>query len=167
MFANQIGKTMEVYVDDMLVKSLKARDHVRDLREMFTILRRYKMKLNPNKCAFGVESGKFLGYMVSHRGIEANPEKIRAILEMRSPQKVKEVQSLMGRIAALTRFVSKATDRCQPFFKALKKTDGFVWTEECEEAFSEMKAYFTSPRSSQSQRMAKPCTSTSRFPIGP
>ena len=66
-------------------------------------------------------------------------------LEMRSPQKVKEVQSLTGRISALTRFVSKATDRCQPFFKALKKTDGFVWTEECEEAFHEMKAYFSSP----------------------
>ena len=78
-------------MDDMLVKSLKAHNQVRDLREMFTILRRYKMKLNPNKCAFGVESGKFLGYMVSRRGIEANPEKIRAILEMRSPQKVKEV----------------------------------------------------------------------------
>ena len=121
MFANQIGKTMEVYMDDMLVKSLKAHDHVRDLREMFTILRRYKMKLNPNKCAFGVESGKFLGYMVSLHGIEANPEKIKAILEMRSPQKVKEVQSLTGRIAALTRFVSKAIDRCQPFFKALRR----------------------------------------------
>ena len=139
MFANQI------------VKSLKACDHVRDLREMFTILRRYKMKLNPNKCAFGVESGKFPGYMVSRRGIEANPEKIRAILEMRSPQKVKEIQNLTRMIAALTRFVSKATDRCQPFFKALKKTDDFVWTKECEEAFREMKTYFSSPRSSKTE----------------
>ena len=85
MFADKVGKTMEVYVNDMLVKSLKAPDHVRDLREMFAILHRYKMKLNPNKCAFGVESGKFLGYMVSLRVIEANPEKIKAILEMRSP----------------------------------------------------------------------------------
>ena len=140
IFADQIGKTMEVYVDDMLVKSLLATNHVRDLREMFTILRRYKMKLNPNKCVFGVESGKFLGYIVSRRGIEANPEKIKALLEMKSPRRVKEVQSLTGRIAALTRFVSKATDKCQPFFKALKKTDGFEWTIECEEAFQEMKA---------------------------
>ena len=92
---------------------------------MFTILRRYKMKLNPNKCVFGVESGKFLGYVVSQRGIEANPEKIKALLEMKSPRRVKEVQSLTGRIAALTRFVAKATDKCQPLFKALKKTDGF------------------------------------------
>ena len=97
MFTNQIGKTMEVYMDDMLVKSLKAHDHARDLREMFTILRRYKMKLNPNKCAFGVESGKFLGYMVSRRGIEANPEKIKAILEMRLPQKSQRSSKLDGK----------------------------------------------------------------------
>ena len=85
MFANQICKTMEVYVNDMLVKSLEAPNHVHHLREMSAILRRYKMKLNPNKCAFKVKSGKFLGYMVNRCGIEANPEKIRAILEMRSP----------------------------------------------------------------------------------
>ena len=84
MFANQIVKTMELYMDDMLVKSLKAGGHVRDLKEMFAILQRYKMKLNPNKCAFGVELGKFLGYMVSKRGIEANLKKITGILEMRS-----------------------------------------------------------------------------------
>ena len=77
MFTKQIGKTMEVYVDDMLVKSLKAPDHVNDLKETFTLLRRYKMKLNPNKCAFGVESGKFLGFIVNQRGIEANPDKIQ------------------------------------------------------------------------------------------
>ena len=103
------------------------------------------MKLNPNKYDFRVESGKFLGYMVSRHGIEANPEKIKAILEMRSPQKVKEVQSLTGRFAAVTRLMSKATDRCQPFFKALQKTDGFMWTEEYEKAFHEMKTYFSSP----------------------
>ena len=76
MFANQIGKTMEVYVDDMLVKSMRSSDHLAHLAEMFSILRIYKMKLNPNKCAFGVASGKFLGYMVNQRGIEANPDKI-------------------------------------------------------------------------------------------
>ena len=85
IFADLIGKTMEVYVDDMLVKSLLATNHVDNLREMFLILRRYKMKLNPNKSVFGVESGKFLGYIVSRRGIEANPEKIKALLDMRSP----------------------------------------------------------------------------------
>ncbi|XP_024018662.1 uncharacterized protein LOC112090784 [Morus notabilis] len=96
MFAGQIGKSMEVYVDDMLVKSKKTEDHVDDLRRMFGVLRAYKMKLNPRKCAFGVASGKFLGFMVSSRGIEANPEKIHALLDMESPRKPKEVQKLTG-----------------------------------------------------------------------
>ena len=116
---------MEVYADDMLVKSLHATNHIHDLREMFTILRRYKMKLNPNKCVFGVESGKFLGYIVSRRGIEANPEKIKALLEMKSPRRIKEVQSLTGRIAALTRFVSKATDKCSTVLQSSKEDGRF------------------------------------------
>ena len=82
---------MEVYVDDMLVKSLKKEDHVIDLREMFALLRRYNMKLNPAKCAFGVGSGKFLGFMVNHRGIEANPSKVQALLDLQSPKTVKDI----------------------------------------------------------------------------
>jgi hypothetical protein len=82
MFQTQIGRNMEVYMDDMLVKSAKLGDHINDLHEAFGTLKLYGMKLNPAKCAFGVSSGKFLGYMVSSRGIEANPEKIRAVLEM-------------------------------------------------------------------------------------
>ena len=99
------------------------------------------MKLNPSKYAFGVSSGKFLGFIVSQRGIEVNPKKVRAILEMSSPRTTKEVQSLTGRVAALNRFVSKATDKCLPFFKTLKKA--FVWTEECETAFQELKHYLS------------------------
>ena len=91
------------------------------------------MKLNPNKCAFEVSSEKFLGFMVSHRGIEANPDKIQAILDMKPPQSVKEVQSLTERVAALNRFVSKATDKCLPFFRVLKKA--FEWTDDCQRAF--------------------------------
>ena len=87
------------------------------------------MKLNPSKCAFGVSLGKFLGFMVSQRGIEANPDKIQAIPDMKPPQNVKEVQSLTERVAALNKFVSKATDKCLPFFKVLKKT--FEWTDDC------------------------------------
>ncbi|XP_074324151.1 uncharacterized protein LOC141661067 [Apium graveolens] len=101
MFKNQIGRTMEVYVDDMLVKSEVTSDHIKHLTEMFNILRRFRMKLNPQKCVFGVESGKFLGFIVNHRGIEANPAKIKALLDMKSPTNVKQVQSLTGRIAAL------------------------------------------------------------------
>ena len=96
MFRPQIGRNVEVYVDDMLVKSLDEGKHLDDLQETFNTLRRYNMKLNPSKCAFGVASGKFLGFMVSYRGIEANPEKIRAILDMKPPQNIKEVQSLTG-----------------------------------------------------------------------
>ena len=99
------------------------------------------MKLNPSKCVFGVASGKFLGFMVSQRGIEANPEKVQAIINMVSPRTVKEVQKLTGRIAALNRFVSRATDKCLPFFKMLKQA--FAWTDKCEEAFQDLKRYLS------------------------
>ena len=129
MFRLQIGQNVEVYVDDMLVKSQDEERHLDDLQETFDTLWQYNMKLNPNKCAFRVSSGKFLSFMVSHRGIEANPNKIQTILDMKPPQNVKEVQSLTERVAALNRFVSKATDKCLPFFKVLKKA--FEWTDEC------------------------------------
>ena len=134
---------MEVYVDDMLVKSKEELAHLDDLRETFATLKQYQMKLNPGKCVIGVASGKFLGFMVSQRGIEANPEKVQAIINMASPKTVKEVQKLTGRIAALNRFVSRAMDKCLPFFKTLKQA--FVWTEECEAAFEELKRYLRNP----------------------
>ncbi|KAJ4715114.1 Retrovirus-related Pol polyprotein from transposon opus [Melia azedarach] len=102
LFKEQIGMTMEIYVDDMITKSMKIADHVSHLRGTFDVLRKFGMKLNPEKCAFGVVAGKFLGYMVHQRGIEANPEKIKAIVEMRSPRMTKEIQSLAGRVAALS-----------------------------------------------------------------
>lgn len=143
MFQTQIGRNMEVYVDDMLVKSLTTGGHVADLTEAFGNLRRYRMKLNHQKCAFGVDSGKFLGFMVSHRGIEANPDKVRAILEMLSPRTMKQLQQLTGRLVALNRFVSRSSDKCLPFFMVLKKA--FSWTEECERAFGELKIYLANP----------------------
>ena len=96
MFRPQIGRNVEVYVDDMLVKSLDEEEHLDNLQETFDTLRRFSMKSNPSKCVFGVSLGKFLGFMVSHREIEANPEKIKAILNMKPPQSIKEVQSLTG-----------------------------------------------------------------------
>ena len=143
MFKKQIGRNVEVYVDDMLVKSREEEDHLDDLRETFNTFRQYNMQLNPSKCAFGVSSGKFLGFIVSQRGIEANPEKVRAILKMSLPRTTKEVQSLTGRVVAFNRFVSKATDKYLPFFKTLKKA--FAWTEECEIAFQELKHYLSNP----------------------
>ncbi|XP_075649645.1 putative mitochondrial protein AtMg00860 [Castanea sativa] len=101
------------------------------------------MKLNPSKCAFGVTVGKFLGFMVSQRGIEVNPDKIQAIMEMAPPRNVKEVQSLNVKVAALNRFISRATNKCLPFFRTLKKS--FEWTTECQQEFEELKAYLSSP----------------------
>ena len=99
------------------------------------------MKLNPSKCVFGVASGKFLGFMISQRGIEANLDKVQAIINMLLPRTVKDVQKLTGRIAALNRFVSRATDKCLPFFKTLKKA--FAWTDECESTFQDLKRYLS------------------------
>ena len=101
------------------------------------------MKLNPSKCVFEVTAGKFLGFMVSQRGIEVNPEKVRAIVDLEPPRTVKAVQSLNGKVTALNRFVSKATDKCLPFFQVLKKS--FEWTDECQKAFEDLKKYLSSP----------------------
>ena len=110
IFKDQIGDTMEVYIDDMVVKSKKAEDHVRDLAVAFKILEQNNMKLNPAKCNFGVSSGKFLGYIVTKRGIEASPEQIQAILNLEAPKTAKDIQKLTGRVAALNRFISRSSE---------------------------------------------------------
>ena len=143
MLAHQLGRNIQVYVDDMLVKSVRENDHLSDIQETFNTLRSYNMKLNPSKCVFGVTAGKFLGFMVSQRDIEVNPEKVRAILELEPPRTVKAVQSLNRKVAVLNRFVSKATDKCLPFFRVLRKS--FEWTNECQKAFEDLKKYLSSP----------------------
>ena len=99
---------MEIYIDDMLVKSLNRSDHAKDLRKAFSILQTYGLKLNPEKCTFSVESGKVLGYLVSQRGIEVNIDQIQAFMKMNSPRTIKEVQTLRGRITVLSRFISRS-----------------------------------------------------------
>ena len=141
MFRPQIGRNVEVYVDDMLVKSLDEQKHQDDLQETFNTLKRYNMRLNSSKCVFRVSFGKFLGFMVSHKGIEANSDKIQSILDMEPPRSIKEVQSLIGRVATFKRFVSKAIDKCLLFFKVLKKA--FEWTDGCQKAFKDLKTYLT------------------------
>ncbi|KAM0990628.1 hypothetical protein ACFX2C_009117 [Malus domestica] len=126
LYCYKIGKSMEVYVDDMLVKSKHVDQHITNRSETFTILKKYRMRLNPNKCAFSVGSGKFLGFMISQRGIEANPKKIKVILDIKELVTSKDIKSLTGKVAALTRFISKATDRCAPFFKALKGSKKYI-----------------------------------------
>ena len=134
---------MEVYIDDMLVKSIATKLHITYLSEAFKILREYNMKLNLARCALGVSVGKFLGFIVNNRGIEVSPDKIKVVLDMAPPSNIKEVQRLTGRIAALRRFVSKASDKCQPFFQVLKKA--FQWDTHCDEAFAALKTYLSSP----------------------
>lgn len=116
IFKDQIRRSMKVYMDDVLVKSREFDQHIEDLRKAFPILRRYQMKLNPTTCAFAMQSGKFLNFMVSEKGIEANPEKFRAIIEMKSPTNLNKVQKLVDNIAALNRFVFRSTDKYIPFF---------------------------------------------------
>ena len=129
MFHKQIGTFMEVHIDDMQVKSIKAKLHITHLAEAFQVLKSYNTKLNPAKCAFGVSAGKFLGFIVNNRGIEANPNKIKVVLDMLPLVNIKDIQRLTGRIAALSRFISRVSDKCQPFFQVLKKA--FQWDAHC------------------------------------
>ncbi|KAL0320200.1 UNVERIFIED_CONTAM: hypothetical protein Sradi_5281500 [Sesamum radiatum] len=141
IFQPQLGRNVEVYVDDMLIKSKEAHHHVEDLEETFAVLRKYRLKLNPGKCAPGVSRGCFLGFMVIQRCIEVNPDKIRAILDMGPPININEVQLLTGRIDALNLFISKSVEKGLPFFKTRRKVKNFEWTEECQQGFEDLKTY--------------------------
>ena len=121
MFESLLGKNIEIYIDDIVVKSKVVSEHLRDLRVIFEILRSYKLLLNASKCSFVVGSGKFLGYMVTHIRIEVNPDQIKAINNLRTPRNPKEVQKLTGMAAALNRFISRSVDRCRPFFLLINK----------------------------------------------
>ncbi|XP_057505747.1 uncharacterized protein LOC130789037 [Actinidia eriantha] len=145
MFKPVLGRTMDAYIDDMVVKSRKESDHLRDLFEIFAILQQHKLRLNAAKCTFGVGSGKFLGHLITRRGIEADPEQIAAINQLTSPRNAKEVQKLTGMAAALNRFISKSSNKCRPFFKLLRKNTKFVWDEESELALQQFKKYLTEP----------------------
>ena len=120
VFRPLLGRTVEVYVDDIIVKSPNPKQHSTDLAEVFKALRTYNIRLNPEKCTFGVDGGKFLGFMLTQRGIEANPEKCQAIIDMRSPTNVKEVQRLVGRLTAISRFLPKLADQTKPMIKLLE-----------------------------------------------
>ena len=125
MFEPRLGKNIEIYVDDMVVKSKVVTEHLEDLGDIFNVLRRHKLCLNASKCSFDVGSGKFLGYMVTHRGIEVNPNQIKAINNLKPPQNAKEVQKLTGMIVALNRFISRLVDRWRPFYLLINKWKGF------------------------------------------
>jgi hypothetical protein len=139
---SQIGKNVLTYLDDIIVKSTKQENHIADLQEIFANFRRAGLKLNPEKCVFGVKKGKFLGCLVSTKGIEANPSKIEAIRRMEPPKSRKGVQRLTGRLTSLNRFISRSTERNLPFFEVLKSAEVFQWGPTQQKAFEELKQYF-------------------------
>ena len=140
-----MGKNIEVYIDDMVVKSKILSEHIGDLTNIFKILKEHKLCLNASKCSFGVGSSKFLGYMVIHQGIEVNPDQIKVINNLQPPRNPKEVQKLTGMMTALNWFIFRSTDRCRPFFLLMSKWKGFEWTEECAQAFQQLKEYLSHP----------------------
>jgi hypothetical protein len=143
-FGDLIRDRVEVYVDDIVVKTKRGSTLVEDITPVFDKLRATRTKLNPDKCVFGVSAGKLLGFLVSHRGIEANPEKIKAIETMRPPARIKDIQKLAGSLAALSRIISRLGERALPFFRLLRKSGPFSWTEEAERAFQELKQHLVS-----------------------
>jgi hypothetical protein len=144
-FKKQINKNVEAYVDDVVVKTRNSDMVIADLEETFASLREYQWKLNPNKCVVSVPSGKLLGFIISHRSIEANLEKISAITNMKAPTCIKDVQKLTGCIAALNRFISKLGERGLPLFKLFKHQENFVWTTEADQALAQLKKFLSKP----------------------
>ena len=131
----QIGRNVEAYINNMVVKSKTSDELIADLKETFTNLKKYRWKLNPSKCIFGVPSGILLGYIVSARGIEPNPDKVSAITNMKRPTCVKDIQKLTGCMAALNRFISHLSKKGLLFFKLLKAFERFSWSEEADTTF--------------------------------
>jgi hypothetical protein len=138
---SQIGRNVLTYIDDIIVKSTKQQNHIADLQETFANFRQAGLKLNPEKCVFRVKKGKFLGCLVSTKGIEANLNKIEAILRMELSSTKKGAQRLTGRLASLNRFISRSAERNLPFFEVLKSAEVFQWGSAQQKAFEELKQY--------------------------
>src|SRR5215216_6374966 len=143
-FEPQLHRNIEAYMDDIVVKTKDRSTLIQDLEETFANLCEINLKLNPEKCVFGVPSGKLLGFFVSQRGIEANPNKIKAIEKIQAPKTVKDVRRLTGCVATLSKFIFKSTKRALPFFKILKKAGPMKWTLEADAALQDLKAYLSS-----------------------
>ena len=134
-----------MYVDDMIAKSKMEVEHVEHLLKLFQRLRKYKLRLNPNKCIFGVCSGKLLGFIVSERGIEVDPTKVKAIQEMPAPKTEKQVRGFLGRLNYISRFISHMTATCAPILKLLQKDRSCDWTEDWQKPFDSIKKYMLEP----------------------
>jgi len=136
---------IEAYIDDVVIKTRDASTLIDNIDRTFKAPNKYKWKLNPKKCIFGVPSGILLGNVVSRDGIRPNPSKVKAVLDMRPPRNVKDVQKLTGCMAALSRFISRLGEKGLPFFRLLKASEKFSWTEEANTAFTPLKTFVTSP----------------------
>jgi len=147
MFHDFIGKFMQIYIDDIVVKSYAKKDHLDHLQKSFERMRKYGLKMNPLKCAFGVRAGDFLHFVVHKKGIEINQNKTKAILETKPPSTKKELQSLLGKINFLKRFISNLSGRIEVFSPVLrlKKEDVFKSEPEHQKAFDDIKAYLMNP----------------------
>nr|GEY89152.1 reverse transcriptase domain-containing protein [Tanacetum cinerariifolium] len=145
-FESQVGQNIEVYVDDLVVKSYTEAEMMRDIEETFRTLRKVNAKLNPKKCSFGLAEGVFIGYVITPEGLKPCPDKTVAVLQLPSPRTIKEVQSLNGKLASLNRFLSKSAEKSLPLFqtlrKCIKKSD-FRWTAEAEQAFQQLKQHLS------------------------
>jgi polyhydroxyalkanoate synthesis regulator phasin len=139
----QLWRNILAYVDDIIVKSIQRRDHISDLAETFANLRAANLRLNPEKRVFGIHKGKVLGCLISTKGIEANPDKIKSMIDMQDPVSVKDVQNLTGRVAALNRFIPMAAERSLPFFQVLRSSKNFQWSKTQKQAFQELKDYLS------------------------
>ena len=145
MFHDFIHKIVEVYVDDILIKYKRKEDHVQDLKAAFERMKQYKLRVKPQKCVFGVSSRKLLGHIVSRRGVEVDPKKIKAILEMAPPTNLKQLRSLQGKMQAIRRFICQLTDKIAPMSHLLKKDVEFKWDNKCQESFDKIKEYLLHP----------------------
>ena len=140
-----IHRDVEVYVDDMIVKSRDKAYHLAALERFFERIRQFKLRLNPKKCTFEVTSGKLLGYMVSERGIEVDPNKIRDILDMSAPRTEKEIKDFLGRFQYISRFIARLTDICEPIFLLLRNSQPIILDDQCQRTFEMIKEYLLSP----------------------
>ncbi|XP_050916156.1 uncharacterized protein LOC127131270, partial [Lathyrus oleraceus] len=145
LFHDMMHKEIEVYVDDMIAKSQSEEDHIDHLQKLFERLRKFRLRLNPAKCTFGVRSGKLLGFIVSQRGIEVDPDKVRAIQEMPAPCTEREVRGFLGRLNYISRFISHMTATCEPIFKLLRKDQAVEWNSDCQMAFERVGQYLQEP----------------------
>nr|CAN74716.1 hypothetical protein VITISV_033046 [Vitis vinifera] len=145
LFHDMMHRDVEVYVDDMIVKSQGRADHLKALERFFERIRKFRLRLNPKKCTFGVTSEKLLGHMVSERGVEVDPDKIKVILDMPTPKTEKEIKGFLGRLQYISRFIARLTDICEPIFRLLRKNQPTVWNDDCQLTFEKIKGYLLSP----------------------